>query len=96
MLKKLAVLPLVLAIAACSDSQAPTDTMPVNAPAVVAGQAIPNRYVVVFKNTVAATSVSAEAQSIVNADKGKLHFTYAHSIHGFARICHPPPSPRCV
>jgi len=84
MLKKLAVLPLVLAIAACSDSQAPTDTMPVNAPAVVAGQAIPNRYVVVFKNTVAATSVSAEAQSIVNADKGKLHFTYAHSIHGFA------------
>ena len=84
MLKKLAVLPLVLVIAACSDSQAPTDMMPVNAPAAVAGQAIPNRYVVVFKNTVAASSVSAEAQSIVNADKGKLHFTYEHSIHGFA------------
>ena len=29
MLKKLVVLPLVLVVAACSDSQAPTDTMPV-------------------------------------------------------------------
>jgi subtilisin family serine protease len=84
MLKKLAILPLVLAIAACSDSQAPTEMMPVTTPAAVAGQAIPNRYVVVFKNTVAATSVSGEAQRIVNADKGKLHFVYEHSIHGFA------------
>ena len=73
-MKKLAVLPLVLAIAACSDSQAPTDTMPIQTPAAIAGQAIPNRYVVVYKNTVAATSVSGEAQRIVNADKGKLHF----------------------
>ena len=84
MLKKLAVLPLVLAIAACSDSQAPTDTMPVNASAAVAGRAIPNRYVVVFKPTMAATSVAAEASRIVNADQGKLRFTYEHSIHGFA------------
>ena len=38
MLKKLAVLPLVLAIAACSDSQAPSDAMPIQTPAAVAGQ----------------------------------------------------------
>ncbi len=84
MQKKFAILPMVLAIAACSDSSAPTGTMPVTAPAAVAGQTIPNRYVVVFKPTVAGASVAAEAQRIVNADKGKLHFTYEHSIHGFA------------
>ena len=28
--------------------------------------------------------MASEASRIVNADKGKLHFTYEHSIHGFA------------
>ena len=85
MFRKYVAIPFAaLAFAACSESSEPTGMTPVNPPASLVGQAIPNRYIVVFKNSLAAAAVSGEAQRLVGAEKGNLHFTYEHSIHGFA------------
>jgi subtilisin family serine protease len=73
-----------LAVAACSDSSIPTGTTRTDALGSVSGQPIPNRYVVEFKPGMAVGNVATEANRIVNADGGRLHFTYEHSIRGFA------------
>jgi subtilisin family serine protease len=85
MLKKFGgVILVALLAAACNDTSAPNGTVPAASQASVTGQAIPNRYVVEFKSSMAAGAVVAEATRIVNSDRGTLHFTYEHSIRGFA------------
>lgn len=85
MVRKLTGVSLILLGAvACSDSSQPAGLTPVDLQSSLSGQAIPNRYIVVLKNSMSAASVSAEAQRVVLLDKGKLHFTYSHAIKGFA------------
>jgi subtilisin family serine protease len=83
---KLAVFPVAAVALACSDNPMPTGTSQVeklvDVVAAPASQAVPNHYIVTFKQNVGAPA--AEAARIVNADGGKLQYTYTRAIKGFA------------
>jgi len=73
-------------LAACSDVPSAPLRTPAGVPAAAAsrpagaGQTIPDRYIVVFRNDV--RDVPAVARQLAGA--GKLHYTYQHAIKGFA------------
>ena len=95
MRRKLALFALAAVGVACSDSPMPTGSSQLETPmldvvAAPAAQAIPNRYIVVFKPSVSAPA--AEAVRIVNADGGKVQYTYTRALKGFAAEL----SPRAV
>ncbi|HEX8131550.1 MAG TPA: S8 family peptidase [Pyrinomonadaceae bacterium] len=46
--------------------------------------AIPNQYIVVFNNSVAASNVEALAEALTRAHGGTLGFTYKHALRGFS------------
>jgi len=78
----LLVLPLVLA--ACSESREPT-ALEAPAPAFSQGQnpnVIPDRYIIEFMPGTA--NPAAQAQTLVNAAGGQLHFVYTSALVGFA------------
>jgi subtilisin family serine protease len=45
-------------------------------------QVIPDRYMVIFKDSV--SNPSLEADKLVRANGGQLHYVYSHALHGFA------------
>ena len=51
---------------------------------VDAPNAIPDRYIVVFKDEVAAPEIESLADEVVKVHRGKLHFTYSAALRGFA------------
>ena len=71
-------------LAACSDVPSGPTATPTEAPARQAkgGAAIPDRYVVVFKNDV--RDAPGLARQLANAHGGTVHHTYQHAIKGFA------------
>lgn len=84
-MKRLAVLLLASALAACADSPTvvtPDEATPGPAFSSVAGAAIPGRYIVVFRDDVA--DAPGLARSLTAAHGGTLHYTYAAAIRGFA------------
>ena len=77
----------LLAFAACQDAAAPGDspTSPELATAaapMAQGQTIPGRYIVVFKSSV--SDAPGLARRLAAAHGGRIRFTYAHAIKGFA------------
>src|SRR5918997_772734 len=76
--------------AACSDAPQPTEpTLPVD-PARSAAEAaldVRDRYIVVFDDRVG--QPREQAQEMVRAHGGTLHFTYEHAIRGFAATLNP-------
>ena len=84
---KLVILALSAVTLACGDnplstgsSQAPAQLMDVVA--APAGQAVPDDYIVVFKDSV--RSPVSEAADLVKAHSGTLHYSYGHALKGFA------------
>jgi len=71
-------------LAACSDVPSGPTAAPAEAPARQAkgGEAIPDRYVVVFKNEV--RDAPGLARQLANAHGGTVHHTYQHAIKGFS------------
>ncbi|WP_420127138.1 S8 family peptidase [Longimicrobium sp.] len=80
----LAALLASMGVAACSDVPSAPDRARADAPAALqagrAGQAIPDRYIVVFKD--GARDVPGLARQL--SAGGTLHYTYQHAIKGFA------------
>ncbi|HLL84869.1 MAG TPA: S8 family peptidase [Longimicrobium sp.] len=74
-----------IGLAACSDVPS-GPTLPADAPAARqagrASQAIPNRYIVVFKRDV--SDAPGLARQLVAAHGGTMHHSYQHAIKGFA------------
>jgi subtilisin family serine protease len=74
-----------IGLAACSDVPS-GPTLPADAPAARqagrASQAIPNRYIVVFKREV--SDAPGLARQLVAAHGGTMHHSYQHAIKGFA------------
>jgi len=92
---KLVFLALSAVTLACGDNPLPTGSSQAPDPvldlgAAPAGQAVPDEYIVVFKDNV--SSPGSEAAGIVNAQGGKLRFTYSRALKGFAAQL----SPRAV
>jgi len=84
---KLAVLCFAAFALGCGDNPLPTGSSQAPAPmlnvvAAPTGQAVPDGYIVVFKDNVA--SPASEASDIVKAQGGKLKYTYGHALKGFA------------
>ena len=80
-----AAMAVAIGLAACSDvPNGPT--LPADAPAVHqaggASQAIPNRYIVVFKREV--SDAPGLSRQLVAAHGGTMHHSYQHAIKGFA------------
>ena len=75
-----------LAAAACTDGSTPTDNSSSPLLAVhqaPAGKAVPNRYIVVFKNRVG--DVNGETRRVVAGDRAAVvHFVYEHALKGFS------------
>ncbi|HYR12218.1 MAG TPA: protease inhibitor I9 family protein, partial [Longimicrobium sp.] len=74
---------LALGVGACAD-QATVPTAATTDPgaALSAGEAIPNRYVIVFTDTV--SDAPGLARRLASAHGGTVHYTYRHTIKGFA------------
>ncbi len=47
-------------------------------------KALPDQYIVAFKDSVARSSIAAKAQELAGAHGGELKFTYEHTLKGFA------------
>src|SRR4030095_463979 len=84
---KLVILALSAVTLACGEnplstgsSQAPAQSMDVVA--APAGQAVPDDYIVVFKDN--GRSPVSEAADLVKAHGGTLHYSYGHALKGFA------------
>ncbi|HEX7242441.1 MAG TPA: S8 family peptidase [Longimicrobiaceae bacterium] len=76
-----------LGLAACSDTPSAPDLAPVAAPASErqagrAGEPIPDRYVVVFKEGV--RDAPGLSRQLAAAHGGTVHHTYQHALKGFA------------
>ena len=80
-------------LVACVDEQptAPRDAVAPAASVVSAnaraGEAIPDRYIVLFRKGV--NDAPGLARQLTNAHGGKLHFTYQHAVRGFAATLSP-------
>src|SRR5690606_38174060 len=84
-MKRLAVLLVATALASCADSPTvvtPTDEMAGPAFSRAAGEGLPGRYIVVFRDDVA--DAPGLAGSLAAAHGGTLHYTLATAIRGFA------------
>ena len=75
---------LALALAACSQSDSVAPSAVVKAPLVVSDfvVAIPDRYIVVFHDSV--NNVVTTTERLVRVHAGTLHHTYTSALHGFA------------
>ncbi|HEY0036710.1 MAG TPA: S8 family peptidase [Longimicrobium sp.] len=74
-----------IGLAACSDTPSGPNAAPSAPPAASKGGAremIPDRYVVVFKNSVG--DAPGLARQLASAHGGNVHHTYQHAIKGFA------------
>jgi subtilisin family serine protease len=83
---KLVILALSAVTLACGDNPLPTGSSQgpnalLDVVAAPAGQAVPDEYIVVFKDNVSAPA--SEAGNIVHADGGKLKYTYSRALKGF-------------
>jgi subtilisin family serine protease len=84
----LAMLTLVAGGLAAGCADGPTGSSEARAPTVAPllaaapGQGVPDRYIVVFKGTVA--DVPGAARGLANAHGGSIHHTYQHALRGFA------------
>ncbi len=47
-------------------------------------KALPDQYIVAFKDSVARSSIAAKAQELASVHGGELKFTYEHALKGFA------------
>jgi subtilisin family serine protease len=81
-----AALAVFIGLAACSDAPSGPGAVPADAPAVLQGggtsQAIPDRYIVVFRSEVG--DAPGLARQLAAAHGGTIHHTYRHAIKGFA------------
>lgn len=82
--RRVALLMLPLVLAACTETREPT-ALDAPAPAFTQGvsaNVIPDRYIIEFKPGVA--NPAGQAQGLVNAAGGQLHFVYTSAFLGFA------------
>src|SRR5690349_6135959 len=84
-MKKLVALLLVNAVVALSAPPAPVGAQANNIGRIHRHEgAIPNQYIVVFKDTVARPDVSRAAAALASSRGAALTYTYEHSVRGFA------------